>query len=80
MEPPARRPLRAHTRSPAAGAAISAGRGAAGARAHVPCPDLTAFAHRSSGFGARANCCVCFTHSITQLYKLSLQLVPAFFP
>ena len=76
MEPPARRPLRAHTRSPAAGAAISAGRGAAGARAHVPCPDLTAFAHRSSGFGARANCCVCFTHSITQLYKLSLQLIP----
>ena len=126
MEPPARRPLRAHTRSPAAGAAISLiGRARGGGRARartVPGPDCvrtsqfglrrarqllcvlctqhhsftscrcswyhsylpltvvsrsSASAASPSAHGARANCsCVRFAHSITQLYKLSLQLVP----
>ena len=72
MEPPARRPLRAHTRSRRRS---HIGGGRAHVLGAVPGPQ-TAFAHRSSGFGARANCCVCFAHSITQLYKLSLQLIP----
>ena len=36
----------------------------------VPGPQ-TAFAHRSSGFGARANCYVCFAHSITALQAVA---------